>query len=100
MQVSKPNLILRDDTILGVCEALGEDLGFNPLYLRVTLAALLLWYPVAVLAGYAAAGLVVAFSRLVVRKPRSAAAQPQAEAAEAVALHSAANTDAEMAEAA
>ena len=28
-------LPLRNDTILGVCEAIGQDFGFNPLWLRL-----------------------------------------------------------------
>ena len=31
--------IRRAHTILGVCEALGDDFGFNPLYLRIAFAA-------------------------------------------------------------
>ena len=80
MQTSQPSLIARDHTILGVCEALGEDFGFNPAFLRVPLAVLLLWNPVAVLSAYVAAGLLVAFSRWVSPNPRPAA-QPAAAAA-------------------
>ena len=71
---SRPNILTRDDTLFGVCEALGEDFGFNPLYLRVTLAVGLLWNPVAVIAFYAAAGALVALSRWLIRVPRPAAA--------------------------
>src|SRR5689334_17933083 len=35
-------LPLRSHTILGVCEAIGEDFGFNPTFLRVILAAMVL----------------------------------------------------------
>ena len=35
-QVALP---LRSHTILGVCEAIGEDFGFNPNFLRVPLAS-------------------------------------------------------------
>ena len=35
-QVALP---LRSHTILGVCEAIGEDFGFNPVFLRIPLAA-------------------------------------------------------------
>ena len=38
MQESRSNLFTSDDTLFGVCEALGQDFGFNPIYLRVTLA--------------------------------------------------------------
>ena len=34
---SAGSIIARDDTLLGVCFALGEDFGFNPVYLRVPL---------------------------------------------------------------
>ena len=39
----EPALPFRSDTILGVCEALGQDFGFNPTYLRIALASLVLW---------------------------------------------------------
>ena len=35
MQTTQTSLIARDDTFLGVCQALGDDLGFNPLWLRL-----------------------------------------------------------------
>jgi len=72
MQDSQPNLFARDDTMFGVCEALGEDFGFNPLYLRVTLAVLLFWNPIAVFGAYAAAGAVVALTRWLIPNPRPA----------------------------
>jgi phage shock protein C len=100
MQVSKPNLFARDDTFFGVCEGLGEDLGFHPNFLRVTLAVVLLWNPVLALGAYAGAGVVVAFSRLVVRKPRAAKEPVQVQAGEPATVQAAANLDAEMAEAA
>ena len=63
MQNRQPSLFSRDDTFLGVCEALGEDFRFNPLWLRLTLALLLFLSPVAVIAGYLGAGLMVLISR-------------------------------------
>ena len=78
MQSSQPSLIARDDTLLGVCQALGEDLGFNPNYLRVTFAVLLLWNPAVVFGAYAAAGAVVLLSRWLAPNPRTAPAQPVA----------------------
>jgi phage shock protein C len=63
MQSAQPSLFLRDDTFLGVCEALGEDFGFNPLLLRIAFAVALIWNPVAVVAAYLGAGVVVAISR-------------------------------------
>ncbi len=70
----EPALPLRSDTILGVCEALGEDFGFNANYLRVVLASLVLWSPVAALGIYLALGTSVAVSRLVYPAPRRIAA--------------------------
>ena len=100
MQSSQPSLLMRDDTFLGVCEALGEDLGFHPNYLRVAFAVALLWNPVAAIGAYAVAGAIVAFSRLVVRDKRPAAVHPEVEAGETVGVQSAANSDSEMAVAA
>ena len=74
MQTSQPSVFARDHTILGVCEALGEDLGFNPVFLRVPLAVCLLLNPWAVVATYAGLGILVAFTRLVAPNPRQAAA--------------------------
>jgi phage shock protein PspC (stress-responsive transcriptional regulator) len=65
MTAPAANLLTRDDTMFGICEAIGEDLGFHPNYLRVTLAVMLLWNPVVVVATYLAAGLVVLASRLI-----------------------------------
>lgn len=59
----QPALPLRGDTILGVCEAIGQDLGFNPNFLRIPFAALLLWNPVVIVGTYLALGGVVALSR-------------------------------------
>ncbi len=51
--------LARRDTLLGVCQALGDDFGFNPIYLRVALALLLIWNPVVVAGTYAAAAVVI-----------------------------------------
>ena len=77
---SQPSLFARDHTFLGVCEGLGEDFGFNPLYLRVAFAVPLIWNPLATLGAYAAVGLVVLASRLLVREPRPVFASAPAEA--------------------
>ena len=60
------------DNIFGVCAALGEDFGFNPLYLRLALAVTLLVSPKIMLISYAAAGIVVLVSHLLVRPKRAA----------------------------
>jgi phage shock protein PspC (stress-responsive transcriptional regulator) len=80
MSNDQANLILRDDTVLGVCQALGEDFGISPVWLRVLAATLLLWNPQAVIAGYFAAGVVVLASRLLFPRPRPAKATEAVEA--------------------
>jgi phage shock protein PspC (stress-responsive transcriptional regulator) len=78
MSSSNTNILVgRNDTILGVCEAIGQDFGFHPNWLRVALAALVYFNPVAVIGGYLALGLVVAISRWVA--PDEAAPQNATE---------------------
>ena len=67
------NLLTRDDTFFGVCQGLGEDLGFNPNWLRIALPVLAFFWPVATIAGYIVAGLFVLTTRLVFPVPRRAA---------------------------
>jgi phage shock protein C len=57
-------LPMRSHTILGVCEAIGEDFGFNPVLLRVPFAATVLWSPMYAIAAYFALGALVLASRL------------------------------------
>ena len=80
MQENQPALPLRDHTVLGVCEALGEDFGFNPLWLRILLASFLIWKPVEVIGVYFALGLLVLISRLLVPSRRKTASPRQAAA--------------------
>ena len=85
MQDTKGNLFTRNDTMFGVCEGLGQDFGFNPIWLRLAFAVLLIPFPIPVMAAYAAAGVVVLLSRVVFPIPRRAApaaAAPVALAAE------------------
>ena len=56
-------LPFRNDTFLGVFEAIGQDLGFNPNWLRVPFAALILWNPMVIIASYIGLGIVVAVTR-------------------------------------
>ena len=65
-------LPLRSHTILGVCEAIGEDFGFNPVFLRVPLAAIVLWNPLIAIGAYLALGAVVLASRLLFPKAKAA----------------------------
>lgn len=85
-------LPLRSHTIFGVCEAIGEDFGFNPVFLRVPFAAIVLWSPMIAIGAYLAVGLIVLASRLLF--PEHKAAQP------ATGSVSPANEQVELAEAA
>jgi len=64
-QQSPVALPLRAHTILGVCEAIGEDFGFNPVFLRIPFAVGVLWSPTMTLAIYFALGAIVLASRLI-----------------------------------
>lgn len=72
------NIIARDDTLFGVCQGIGEDFGFSPVWLRVALSVGLLVAPKVMIAAYFAGGAVVLLSRLVFPNPR---ARPAVEAA-------------------
>lgn len=76
MQTFPRNPFTREDTMFGVCEALGEDFRFNPLLLRVAFGAGLFLNPLLAIGGYAAAGALVLVSRLLAPNPR----QPRAPA--------------------
>ena len=79
MQDSHSSVLARDDTFFGVCHALGEDFGFNPIFLRLGFALPLFFSPPAAIAGYAALGLVVAATRWFVPNPRVAEAEARVE---------------------
>lgn len=66
-------LPLRPHNILGVCEGIGEDFGFNPVWLRVPFAASVLLSPTWAIVAYFALGAVVLASRLLFPRPRAAA---------------------------
>ena len=80
MQATRFSFITREDTLLGVCAALGEDFGFNPTWLRVVFASLLLWNPTVVLSTYFGLFALVVASRLVFPNARRAE-QAKVEAA-------------------
>ncbi|WP_454882793.1 PspC domain-containing protein [Sphingomonas oryzagri] len=58
------------DNLLGICHAIGEDFGFNPIFLRIPLAAMIVVNAKWTLIAYAAMGVVVLASRLLIRKPK------------------------------
>ena len=64
MTAQTTNLMLRNDTILGVCEAIGQDFGFNPNWLRVAFCVPMFWNPTLVIATYLGLGVLVAAIRL------------------------------------
>ena len=94
MQQNQVALPMRAHTILGVCEAIGEDFGFNPVLLRVPFAAAVLWSPTMTLAAYFVLGAAVLASRLLFPRAKSASTHSTAPAL------SAANEQAALADAA
>jgi phage shock protein PspC (stress-responsive transcriptional regulator) len=83
MQTDLIPVYARDHTLLGVCEALGEDIGFNPVYLRILLSVGLFFSPWGALALYAGLGLLVAFTRFVAPNPRAPVTQADSGPVEA-----------------
>ena len=63
MTASQPTLFSRHDTFLGVCEGIGQDLGFHPDYLRAIFAVSLLFAPKIVLLVYLGLGVTVFVTR-------------------------------------
>ncbi len=68
---NKPVFFGREDTMLGICEAVGQDFGFNPNWLRVAFGAVLVLNPLVVIASYFALGILVLASRVIVRNPKA-----------------------------
>jgi len=64
------SILTREDTMFGVCFALGQDFGFNPTYLRILFALGLFWSLPGALVAYAGFGLLVALSRWIAPDPR------------------------------
>ena len=78
-------LPLRSDTILGVCEAIGRDFGFNPLWLRLAFIVPLFFAPSATILAYFGLGIVVGLTNWFAadkqeEAPASIAAAEEAEA--------------------
>lgn len=93
-QENRTALPLRAHTILGVCEAIGEDFGFNPVFLRIFLAAMVVASPTWAIGAYFALGAMVLVSRLLFPEPTEVEAMP------ARAAVTAANEQTEIAKAA
>ena len=71
-------LPLRNDTILGVCEAIGQDFGFNPIWLRLAFVGTIFVAPAAGVAAYLGLGAIVAATRFFA--PNKPASQQVVEA--------------------
>lgn len=57
------NLFTREDTLLGVCAGLADELGVDPLLPRLAFALALFWNPVAVAIAYVTLGVALAVFR-------------------------------------
>ena len=86
-------LPLRAHTIFGVCEAIGEDFGFNPAWLRIPFAASVLVSPTMAIAAYLALGIVVLGSRLVFPKIKTTAVADMETSAQTVPANDPAKQD-------
>lgn len=64
----------RPDKLFGICEAVGEQLGFDAIYLRIALIGLLFFGPLYMVGTYVALGILVGISHLLFPKPAAAAA--------------------------
>jgi len=70
-------LFNRSDTLLGVCEGLGRDIGIHPNFLRIAFGVGLMVNPVFVIGAYLALGVAVYAARfLFPDMPRAAAVVP------------------------
>jgi len=63
------------DNLFGICHALGETFGFNPIYLRVALLAAVMLDAEAALIAYFAAGVAVMIAKLATRSSSKRAAK-------------------------
>ena len=66
------------DNLFGICHALGETFGLNPLFLRVALLIAVMVNAEATLAAYFAAGIAVLVAKLATRAPRKTAERTMA----------------------
>lgn len=83
MQDNQKAVFWRHDTFLGVCEAIGQDFGFNPNWLRVAFALGLLPSPTITLGIYLGLGVLVAVSRFTFPADRMAVVEASAAPASA-----------------
>lgn len=75
--------LTREDTMLGVCASIGEELGISPLVPRLLFAVALFWNPVAVVVAYLTLGVALAVFRWVF-PPQAAAPAEQGRSADVI----------------
>lgn len=63
------------DNLFGICHALGETFGFNPLYLRIALLVAVMLDAETALLAYFAAGIAVLVAKLATRSTGKRAAK-------------------------
>lgn len=90
MEMKTPNLLTRNDTILGVCEAIGQDFNINPLWLRIAFTLGMFFNPFIIGGVYLALAVVVLGSRLLFPQPKQAMVAIAGGKAPALALEDAA----------
>jgi len=71
----------KKDNLFGICNALGEDLGIDPLWPRLLFATTFIFDPAVVIASYFAIGALMLVVRFAFPRPR-----PARTSAEVVAL--------------
>ena len=87
MENQTDNLFSRRDTFFGICESVGQDFGFNPLWLRLAFVAPIFFFPVQTFAAYFLLGGLVLASRLMFPNKAAPAAQPALTVAAPAASH-------------
>lgn len=87
MALPSDNIFKRDDTLFGICEGLGQDLGINPLWIRLAFMPVFFIFPMPTIAAYLAIGLLVLLSRTIFPAPA------EQQSVEAPALHAQAAED-------
>ena len=63
------------DRLFGICQTVGNSLGFNPVFLRVGLIGILFFSPALMVGAYVGLGIVIGGSHLLFPKPGQS--QPQ-----------------------
>ncbi|QIL02703.1 PspC domain-containing protein [Sphingomonas sinipercae] len=76
-------LPMRNDTMLGICQGLGEDLGIHPNLLRVMFGAIVFFDVKLAVIAYLTVGVFVAASRYFFPKPKTTAIEDHAALADA-----------------